>query len=233
MKSLQQFINESLQINESSLKEVFNIKDKEALEVLTNIKRFCDSMKDKKVSLNNQNDLKTTFNQFISKSTWPSNMVRNIYKKYGLAHAEGFRGFFLSNHDKLEKNKVYIDWISQFDLSEIEKQYRSYKKSSDYTPGRKGEDINPDEVEERDLVVYDRWNPETFEVFDFKGKRSKDNEKQVNMFRMDFHYDYDVKYYDCYPILAKNYFGHEEELKKRAELQLGYEDPNEFNLDEN
>ena len=82
------------------------------------------------------------------------------------------------------------------------------------------------------MIVYDRWNPETFEVFTFTGKRSKNNEKQVNMFRMDFHYDYDVKYYDCYPILAKNYFGREEELKKRAEEQLGYEDPNEFDVDE-
>lgn len=228
MKKLKDFIYESLQINESVVKNVFNIKDKEAAEVLNNIRKFCESMEGQKVSLNDKNKLKTVFNKFISKSTWPENMVRKIYKQYGLAHVEGFRGFFLSNHDKLEKFKIYIDWITQFDLPEIEKQYQAYKKSNDYVQGRRGEDVDPEEVEERDLVVYDRWDPETFEVFPFKGKRSKNNEKQVNMFRMDFHYDYDVKYYDCYPILAKNYFGCEEELKKRAELQLGYDDPNEF-----
>ena len=228
MKKLKDFIYESLQINESVVKNVFNIKDKEAAEVLNNIRKFCESMEGQKVSLNDKNKLKTVFNKFISKSTWPENMVRKIYKQYGLAHVEGFRGFFLSNHDKLEKFKIYIDWITQFDLPEIEKQYQAYKKSNDYVQGRRGEDVDPEEVEERDLVVYDRWDPETFEVFPFKGKRSKNNEKQVNMFRMDFHYDYDVKYYDCYPILAKNYFGREEELKKRAELQLGYDDPNEF-----
>lgn len=228
MKAIIEYIKEALQMNESAKKDVFNIKDKEALEVLTNIKRFCDSMKGEKKSLDNKTELRTLFNKFIEKSTWPKSMVHSIYKQYGLATQEGFRGFFLSNHDRLEKQKIYIDWIKQFDLSEIEKQYQTYKKSDEYVPGRKGEDVDPEEVEERDLVVYDRWNPDTFEVFPFKGKRSKNNEKQVNMFRMDFRYDYDVKYYDCYPILAKNYFGHEEELKKRAELQLGYEDPNEF-----
>ena len=227
MKKLFEFIQESLQINEA-IENVFNLKEEESREVFNNIVTFCNSMKGQKVSLNDQTKLKTIFNQFISKSTWPKNMVYQVYRKYGLATVEGFRGFFLSNHDNLEKYKVYIDWIKQFDLSEIEKQYQSYKNSKDYVQGIKWEDTNPEEVEERDLVVYDRWNPDVFEVFPFKGKRSKDTEKQVNMFRMDFHYDYDVKYYDCYPILAKNYFGREEELKKRAELQLGYDDPNEF-----
>jgi len=227
MKSLKQFINESYQINEAATLDVFG-PEKEAKEVLNNIRTFCTGMKGEKFSLDNSNKLKTLFNKFIGRSSWPPSMVHKIYRNYGLATQEGFRGFFLSNHDKLKKNNIYIDWITQFDLPEIEKQYQTYKNSSDYTPGRKGEDIDPEEVEERDLVVYDRWNPDTFEVFAFTGKRSKTNEKQVNMFRMDFHYDYDVKYYDCYPILAKNYFGHEEELKKRAESQLAYDNPNDF-----
>lgn len=229
MKSILEFIKESFQLNEGlTIKNVFNIKDSEALEVLTNIKRFCEEMKGQKVSLDNQTELRTAFNKFISKSTWPKSMVHKIYRNYGLATEKGFRGFFLSNHDKLEKQKINLDWVKQFDLTEIEKQYKAYKESDDYIQGRKGEDVNPDEIEERDLIIYDRWNPDTFEVFTFKGKRGKNTDQQVNMFRMDFHYDYDVKYYDCYPILAKNYFGHEEELKKRAESQLGYDDPNEF-----
>ena len=229
MKTILEFIKESLQINEGiTIKNVFNIKDSEALEVLTNIKRFCEEMKDKKISLDNQSELRTAFNKFMDKSTWPKSMVYKIYKTYGLATEQGFRGFFLSNHDKLEKQKVNLDWIKQFDLTEIEKQYKAYKESDKYVQGIKGEDVNSDDVDERDLVVYDRWNPDTFEVFPFKGKRGKGTDQQVNMFRMDFHYDYDVKYYDCYPILSKNYFGHEEELKKRAESQLGYDDPNEF-----
>lgn len=228
MKNLKEFIKECYEISEAALLNVFNVKDKEALEVLTNIKRFCEEMKNEKVSLNDQQQLKKAFNKFIEKSTWPKNMVRNIYKKYGLAHAEGFRGFFLSNHDKLEKQKINIDWIKQFDLSEIEKEYKSYKNSKDYIQGIKGEDVNEEEIEERDLVIYDRWNPETFEVFPFHGKRNKNNEKQVNLCRMDFHYDYGVNYFDCYNRLAKNYFGHEEELKSRADSQLGYENPNDY-----
>lgn len=230
MKSIIEFIKEALQINEANL-DLWK-KTRESSELLYYIKNFCKSQKGKKISLNNENERRPLFNEFKSKVPFGDNK-RNlqILSKYGLGTQEGFRGFFLSNHDNLEKEKIDIDWIKQFDLTEIEKEYQTYKKSKDYVQGRKGEDIDPEEVEERDLIVYDRWNPDTFEVFTFTGKRSKNNEKQVNMFRMDFHYDYDVKYYDCYPILAKNYFGHEEELKKRAEEQLGYEDPNEFDID--
>ena len=227
MKSLKQFINESYLINEAAILDVFR-PEKEAKEVLNNIRTFCASMKGEKFSLDNSNKLKSLFNKFIERSSWPKSMVYKIYRNYGLATPEGFRGFFLSNHDKLEKNNIYIDWITQFDLSEIEKQYQEYKKSSNYIKGRKGEDIDPEEIEERDIIVYDRWNPDTFEVFQFTGKRTKNNEKQINMFKMDFHYDYGVKYFDCYPILSKNYFGHEDELKKRAESQMGYDNLNEL-----
>ena len=51
---------------------------------------------------------------------------------------------------------------------------------------------------------------------------------ELNDKRMDFGYNHDVKYYDCYPILTKNYFGHEQELVDRANSQIGYDDPNEF-----
>jgi len=229
MKSLISFIQESLQITEA-LKDVF-AHTKEANEILHNIKIFADKMKGKKISLDNQNERGQVFKKFIEGSTWPKNMVYDIYKKYGLATEEGFRGFWLSNHDQLEKLDVNLSWIKQFDLSEIEKQYKKYKESDEYVEGIKGEDVNQDEIGERDLVIYDRWNPDTYEVFQFSGKRNKNNEKIVNMHRMTFHYDYDVKYYDCYPILSKNYFGHEEELKQRAESQLGYDDPNEFVTD--
>ena len=78
------------------------------------------------------------------------------------------------------------------------------------------------------MVIYDRWNPEEHIVKPFRGKRGKSTDHEVNMIRMDFKHEFGVKYYDCYPILFKNYEGHIEERKKRAEYQLGYDDPNEF-----
>lgn len=70
------------------------------------------------------------------------------------------------------------------------------------------------------MIIYDRWNPEVAQDFNIVGKRNKSNEHHVNMCRVEFGKDHDVKYYDCYPILAQNYFGHLDEIKKRAELGI-------------
>ena len=70
------------------------------------------------------------------------------------------------------------------------------------------------------LFDHDRGNAEVAEEFDIVGKRGKSTEHHVNMCRVEFGKDNDVKYYDCYPILAKNYFGHLDEIKKRAQLGI-------------
>lgn len=217
------------------LDSVFKRTAKNAEEtgkILDKLQALGVSLKGEKISLDNKIELRKLFKKFINSLSFGSDSQnRQAVKKYGLATEEGFRNFILSNHDNLEKAKIDINWVKQFDETAMEKEYKSWKNSNEYVAGVKGEDFNDDTDSgtERDLVVYDRWNPDTFMIWqNFKGKRGKSTDKFVNMCRVEFHYEYDVKYYDCYSILANHYFGHEDELKKRAELQLGYEDPNEF-----
>ena len=217
------------------LDSVFKRTAKNAEEtgkILDKLQALGVSLKGEKISLDNKIELRKVFKKFINSLSFGSDSQnRQAVKKYGLATEEGFRNFILSNHDNLEKAKIDTNWVKQFDETAMEKEYKSWKNSNEYVAGVKGEDFNDesDSGAERDLVVYNRWNPDTFMIWqNFKGKRGKSTDKFVNMCRVEFHYEYDVKYYDCYPILANHYFGHEDELKKRAELQLGYEDPNEF-----
>lgn len=224
MKSIIERLNKSLYSILLEEKESVWKKTKETIVIQDKIKNFCVSMKGKKVSLDNKQELRKIFKEFISKFTFGNDAQnRIVLKKYGLATEEGFRKFILGSHNELEQNKCYIDWVKQWDESEAEKEYKKAKENGDIPST-----IDDDDAEDRDLVIYDRWNPETHNVYGFNGKRGKSTDHQVNLLRMDFKYDSGTKYYDCYPILAKNYYGHEDELKKRAELQLGYDDPNEF-----
>ena len=199
-------------------------KTRETVTIQDKIKNFCTSMKGQKISLDNKQELRKVFKEFISKFTFGNDAQnRTVLKKYGLATEEGFRKFILGSHNELEENKCYIDWVKQWDETEAEKEYKKAKEN-----GEIPSTVEDDDADDRDLVIYDRWDPHTHAVYAFSGKRGKGTDHQVNLIRMDFKYEFGVKYYDCYPILAKNYYGHEDELKKRAELQLGYDDPNEF-----
>lgn len=198
---------------------------KETIEIKDKIKEFCAGMVGKKkISLHNKQKVQKTFNAFIDKMPFGDRTRNlNILKKYGLATEEGFARFILGSHDELKKDGCYIDWVEQWDLSKAEKAYKKAKEA-----GEIPDPISDDEADERDLVIYDRWNPANHEVYPFKGKRGKGTDQQVNQLRVDFRYKTGVEYYDCYPILWKNYLGKEEELKRRAEMQIGYDDPNEF-----
>lgn len=199
-------------------------QSREASEIMYKLKNYFTSLKGKKYSLGNKTELRNVFKEFVNTLTF-GDYTKNLstIKKYGIATEQGFAKFILANHDEFVKNKFYIDWVKQWDESEIEKEYKKWKESNNYVAS-----INDEDAEERDLVIYDRWNPEDHIVKPFRGKRGKSTDHEVNMLRMDFKHEFGVKYYDCYPILFKNYEGHIEELKKRAEYQLGYDDPKEF-----
>lgn len=223
MKTLNQFIKESL-ICEA--KNIWSLGSKEKAEMVKILDETFSELKNERIfSLDNQEDCKKIYNTFKEhcKLLGTPTMVSDKLASYGIKDYESFRKFILGNHDQFVKYHFNIDWVLQWNETEAEKKYKEWKASKDYV-----EEIDDESAEERDLIIYDRWNPETHAPYPFKGKRGKGTDHQVNMLRLEFHYDYDVKYYDCYPILAKNYYGHEEELKKRAELQLGYDDPNEF-----
>lgn len=225
MKSLVESINDNLySVVLEELQSVYDKKTRETIVIQDKIKSFCATMKNKKVSLDNKQELRKTFKEFISSFSFGNDAQnRTALKKYGLATEEGFRKFILGSHDKLTDAGCYVDWVKQWDETTIEKEYKKAKENGEIPIT-----VEDDDAEDRDLVIYDRWDPSTHAVYSFSGKRGKGTDHQVNMIRMDFKYEYGVKYYDCYPILAKNYYGHEDELKKRAELQLGYDDPNEF-----
>ena len=223
MKTLTNYINESIVILEQNIWSL-PIKDKaEMVKILDETVGKLEN--DRIYSLDNQTDCKKIYNIFKDKCErlGTKTMIADKLASLGIKDPQSFRRFILSNHDQFEKYHFKIGWVLQWNETEAEKKYKEWKNSKDYV-----EAIDDDSAEERDLVIYDRWNPETHEVYPFKGKRGKNTDHQVNMLRIQFHYDTDVKYYDCYPILAKNYYGHEDDLKKRAESQLGYDDPNEF-----
>jgi len=215
------------------LESVFKRTAKNAEEtgkILDKFQALGAKLKGQKISLDNKTELRKVFKMFINSLSFGSDSQnRSIVKKYGLATEEGFRNVVLSNAENFEKNKIDVSWVKQFDPDMKEQEYKQRKEKGEIELMTRCEDFNDEDGDDRDLVIYDRYDPYTYMVDqNFKGKRGKGTDKYVNDQRVQFHYEYGVKYYDCYPILGKNFFGHQDELKKRAELQLGYEDPNEF-----
>ena len=223
MKKLIDFVNESLMFEG---KDIWSLPIESKAEMVKILDKTFQELQDDRIySLDNKEDCKKIYAKFKEKCArlGTTKMIADKLAAIGIKDDKSFRRFILSNHDKFEKYHFKIDWVMQWNETEAEKKYKEWKNSKDYV-----EAIDDDSADERDLVIYDRWDPETHDVYPFKGKRGKGTDHQVNMLRLEFHYDNDVKYYDCYPILSKNYYGHVEELKKRAQSQLGYDDPNEF-----
>ncbi len=235
MKNLFEFIQESLLINEESESNtsLWTSKTREASDIRYKMKEFFKTSQDslkpnnqgKKKSMENQTDLRTVYKGMINycKMGETEEQFRAKLRKYGLSSEEGFKKFIMGCGHEFEENKWNMNWCLQYDLNAMEAEYKRAKEA-----GEIPDSIDDEEAEERDLVIYDRWNPETHMIKPFKGKRGKSTDHEVNNIRMDFHYEYGVEYYDCYPILWKNYDGRVEELKRRATEQIGYEDPNEF-----
>lgn len=226
MKNLKEYILESSKdfIDESSDSSQFKLWKKTSQTIKEQAKIYDAFQKLgvelKKVSLNNKSERQKAFNKFVNSLPFGSK-TRNldVLSKYDIKDDESWGKLLLMSHDELEKNHIGTSWIKQWDLTNAEKAYKKAKEN-----GEIPDKVDDDDYDERDLVIYDRWNPKTHSVYEFTGKRGKATDHQVNMIRVDFHYEYDVKYYDCYPILAKNYYGHESELKNRARIQLDFEE---------
>lgn len=227
MKSITERIFDSFHFNaigiDEAVQEVKSIwaSKLEAKQIQDKLKNFFKSQKSK-VSLTNKNELGKFFKAFIATLTFGSSMKNlQVLKEYGMATEAGFAAVILGNQKEFEEKKWDISCIKNFDLSEIEKQFQVWKKSDDFVQGHDIENTDEQgDLDDRILIIYDRWNPEVAQDFNIVGKRNKSNEHHVNMCRVEFGKDHDVKYYDCYPILAQNYFGHLDEIKKRAELGI-------------
>lgn len=215
MKSFTEFINES-----SNVKSIF--KD---LTLYNFFRKYIESYSNKEnvYSLENQTDMSKFYKEFIEKvfGAFGYQQNKTIQKahEYGFDGPNDLRRFIITNAEKLHEKNFKLNFINQYNLKGIEKEYKEWENSKDYVDSVKDDNYDEDRV----LVIYNRWDPEQFDVYPFKGKRGKQTDHQVNMLKMKFHYDNDVKYYECYPILGKNYFKNLNEIKKRAQEQLGYD----------
>ena len=108
------------------LDSVFKRTAKNAEEtgkILDKLQALGVSLKGEKISLDNKIELRKVFKKFINSLSFGSDSQnRQAVKKYGLATEEGFRNFILSNHDNLEKAKIDINWVKQFDETAMEKE---------------------------------------------------------------------------------------------------------------
>lgn len=102
--------------------------------------------------------------------------------------------------------------IKEFNLSKLEREHSAWVKSNDYVEAEPWNEADYD-PEVRSIIIYDRINgrnPETTLKYRFSGKRGdKNNEHQINMFRVDWcnrcGFKTSEKYFDAYSKLEDNY----------------------------
>ena len=220
MKSLIDFIKESQQtINEGLVLFKFK-KDliKTQIKAEDGLKNFLKHSK-KRYSFNNKTDVKNFFTDYCSYTK----LTRSDLKELGITDGKDLINLIASKKDELEKEGFNLKTIKSFDETELQKEYKAWKKSDDYIEGKKfnrkeAEEESEDELK-RTLVIYYSEHPgneDTTLEYEFTGKIGKTTQHQINMFKMDWHYETGLKYYDARPILLSNYLKKsDEELAKR------------------
>lgn len=231
MKTLQDFIfdniiSEGVQIfklNASNAAIGFKIQDA--------IRDFIKHS-NKRYSFNNKQDLQSFFKDFCTKK---SNITKNDLKAFGLYDGKDIAKLIIAKKDELEKDGWNFDAIKSFDETEQQKEYKKWKSSDDYVEGKKFDkdkykDADEDELT-RTLIIYDKnypGDPDTTLEFDFYGKRSADNMKQVHMLRMEWRYLTGGKYYDAREILLSNYLKKSDAELAKREIALTDDDLTEI-----
>ena len=219
MKSLIEYINENLNINEAL--HLFKPSAKtaqDAARIEDAIKSFINNAT-KRYSLNNKSDLDQLFNDFMKSKK----LDTKILKEFGITDGKSIAKLIVANKEALEKDGWRFNAIKSFDESEQQKEYKKWKASSDYVKGEKFSKADMKDADEEELtrtmVVYDANDPgneETTIKYDFYGKVGKDTSHQINMLKVDWHYGTGLKYYDARPILLSNYLKKTDaELAKR------------------
>lgn len=219
MKSLTEYINENMMINEKLyFFKPSAQKAQDAANIEDAIKNFLNTTS-KRYSFENKSDLDQLFKDFCKKSK----IDNKLLKEFGIIDGKSIAKLITSHKEELEKDGWKFNAIKSFDETEQQKKYKAWKKSDDYVEGKKFNKANykdADEEElERTLVVYDANDPgndETTIEYDFYGKVGKDTSHQINMIKVDWHYGTGLKYYDARPILLSNYLKKSDaELAKR------------------
>lgn len=217
MKSLKDYIYEALLESKGTMLFKMNAKNaQKAVKLQDNLRAFVKHAKSE-YSLTNKSDLEKMFKDFIKYAK----VDISTLKEFNITSGLDIANILIKNRENLEKDGWEFDKIKSFNETELEKQYKKWKNSSDYVEGHK---LNKKEAKELDedeltriLVIYDANDPgneETTIEYDFTGKRGKDTDHQVNMLKVDWKYMTGLKYFDARPILLSNYL-----KKSDAELQ--------------
>ena len=223
MKSLVEYINESIVINEKLYFFKPNAKTfKSAADIEDAVKSFLNNAT-KRYSFENKSDLDQLFKDFCNFAKKHYAIDNKVLKEFNVIDGKSIARLITSHKEELEKDGWKFDAIKSFDESEQQKKYKAWKNSDDYVEGKKFvkrelKDADEEELE-RTLVVYDSNDPgndETTIEYDFYGKVGKDTSHQINMIKVDWHYETGLKYYDARPILLSNYLKKSDaELAKR------------------
>lgn len=223
MKSLTEYINENMMINEKLYFFKPSSKTfKNAADIEDAIKSFLSNTS-KRYSFDNKLDLEQFFKHFCDFAKKHYAITDKTLKEFGIVDGKSIAKLLISHKEELEKDGWKFDAIKSFDETEQQKKYKAWKKSDDYVEGKKFnkadyKDADEEELE-RTLVVYDANDPgndETTIKYDFYGKVGKDTAHQINMIKVDWHYETGLKYYDARPILLSNYLKKSDaELAKR------------------
>lgn len=230
MKSLVEFINENLQqINEALYLFKPSAKTLQyTIKIEDGIKSFLRNTTHR-YSFGNKSHLEDFFNDYYnyindSGSEDKLKLDRKTLKEFGIVDGKSLAKLLIDNKEKLEKSDWNLYPIKSFDKKEIEKEYEKWKNSDDYTPGKKLDkskykDSSEEELK-RVLVVYDRMDPgneDTVIEYQFTGKRTKENNHQSNMRKMDWAKETGLDYWsNANTILLSNYLKKTDaELAKR------------------
>lgn len=220
MRNLTDFIAEALKSSNGST-SLFKMTKENAQKALNLQDKLRDFVKHSKseYSLTSKTDLEKMFRDFIRYA----HVDIATLKEFNITSGLDLANLLIENKEGLEKDGWVFTKIKSFNETELEKQYKKWKSSGDYVEGRKFDkekvkDLEEDELK-RILVVYDVNDPENEDTtidYNFKGKRGKDTDHDVNMIKMDWKYKTHLKYFDARPILLSNYLKKtSEELKKR------------------
>lgn len=216
MKSLVQFIQESL-ITEGFILFKPNTRNHQlAAKVEDGLRNFLKFAKTS-YSFNNKADLEKFYKAFKDYAK----LDISDLKEFGIVDAVTLANLIITNREKLQEAGWKLDKIKSFDESARQKEYKKWKASDDYVEGKAfsrkdAEDESEDELE-RTMVVYhcdDPGNDAMIREYTFKGKVTRENQRQVSMIKMDWAYQTDSDYYDARPILLSNYL-----KKSDAELE--------------
>ena len=212
-----------------TVKRTIWAKKAEAFKIQDALKNTFKELKGNKFSTMNKQELPKLYKAFIKniKVNFGDEVeTRKALQEYGMSTEKGFGAVIRSNQKEFEMNKFDISCIKDFDMKTNE---AAYKKAKDAGELPNKVDVNKDDYKDyegRTIIVYDRYDPTTYQGYEFDGKRgSKGAEQMINFARMDFKYEFDVKYYDCYTCLPDYFFTHD---KANLSGNMQDIDPNEF-----